>query len=66
MNKDIEALDKMRESLLANDLLIKAGGDIKTINATINNANSISNVINTKVRILVAAEKNKNAIKGVK
>lgn len=61
--KELQALDKILDSLLENDLNIKAGKDLKVINATIANANAVSSNIKTKIQYMNAEAKNHSAIK---
>ena len=61
--KELQALDKILDSLLENDLNIKAGKDLKVINATIANANAVSSNIKTKIQFMNAQSKNLAAIK---
>ena len=61
-NKYEEALDTTLNSLLQNDKDIKAGKDPKVISLVISNANAVSNVVDTVIKLRKTEESNKNAI----
>lgn len=63
MKEDIKALDKMRDALLTNHEDIIAGKDLKQSTTVIANANALSNVITTKIKMLKAEESNSKAIR---
>lgn len=62
MRKDIEALDRMRDALLANHDNIVAGKDLKQATSIIANANALGNIVTTKFKVLKAQESNTKAL----
>lgn len=63
MKEDIKALDRMRDSLLTNHDNIIAGKDLKQSTIVIANANALSNVVTTKIKMLKAEESNSKALR---
>jgi hypothetical protein len=65
MKEDIKALDKMRDALLTNHDNIIAGKDLKQSTTVIANANALSNVVSTKLKMIKAEESNSKAIRNL-
>ena len=63
MIEDIKALDRMRDALLTNHDNIIAGKDLKQSTIVIANANALSNVVTTKIKMLKAEESNSKALR---
>ena len=63
MKEDIKALDSMRDALLTNHDNIIAGKDLKQSTIVIANANALSKVVTTKIKMLKAEESNSKAIR---
>jgi hypothetical protein len=65
MKEDIKALDRMRDALLTNHDNIIAGKDLKQSTIVIANANALSNVVSTKLKMIKAEESNSKAIRNL-
>jgi hypothetical protein len=65
MKEDIKALDRMRDALLTNHDNIIAGKDLKQSSTVIANANALSNVVSTKLKMIKAEESNSKAIRNL-
>lgn len=57
-----QALDTALDSLLQNDKDIKAGKDPKVITLVISNANAVSKVVDTGIKLRKTEESNRNSL----